>query len=94
VQKERERKNILLYYKALIFLELFFIQAAVFVRKTHNLKFSVLKNFLVHSLTPSTRFLSDSRSGRNFLYIHFLCVYYFQPRECCIVLYCWRKLKN
>lgn len=80
-EREKEKKYILLYYKALIFWELFFIQAAVFVRKTHNLKFSVLKNFL---FALSLLLLASSRIHgvveKQFFYIYnFLCLYYF-PR--------------
>lgn len=88
---EREKQKDSFYYKALIFLELFFIQAAVFVRKTHNFKFFVLEkvfffffSFLIFRVR--SYFLNFSSSG--VVENYFLCVYYYSQVESvlCVLL--------
>ena len=57
VCRKRENEKNIFFYKTLIILELFFIQAAVFVRKTHNFEIFCAENF-------SHSFDSNSQSGR------------------------------
>lgn len=97
-KRGEERKKILLYYKALIFLELFFIQATVFVRKTHNLKFSVLVKIFLFTLSllllASSRIHGVVEKVFFFSYIFYVCIIFNLESvvSCCIVLKKTQKL--